>query len=114
LELLDTAEVLENGPHALREVLNIPVLGWLESSARLARLMEASCSIVNVNPKLAHTVTENIEATGPRSRLISMDDMRIERGQVLDRAFKNAGCMIRLPDNSPRRLALALAKPRKR
>ena len=109
LELLDTAEVLDNGLraeregydaflignvfepglHALREVLNIPVLGLLESSVHLACLMGASYSIVNVNPKFTRKVTENIEATGLRSRRVSIDDMRIERGQILDRAFED-------------------------
>jgi allantoin racemase len=109
LELLDTAEVLENGLraerdgydallignvfepglHALREVLNIPVLGLLESSVHLASLMGASFSIVNVNPKFTRKVSENIASTGLQSRLVSIDDMRIERGQVLDRAFED-------------------------
>ena len=108
LELLDTAEVLDNGlraeregydaflignvfepgMHALREVLNIPVLGLLESSVHLACLMGASFSIVNVNPKFTRKVTENIVSTGLQSRLVSIDDMRVERGQVLDRAFE--------------------------
>jgi allantoin racemase len=109
LELLDTAEVLQNGLraeaegydaflignvfepglHALREVLNIPVMGLLESSVHLACLMGASFSIVNVNPKFTRKVTENIAATGLGSRLISIDDMRVERGQVLDLAFED-------------------------
>jgi allantoin racemase len=109
LELLDTAEVLENGlraeregydallignvfepgMHALREVLNIPVLGLLESSVHLACLMGASFSIVNVNPKFTRKVTENIASTGLRGRLVSIDEMRVERGQVLDRAFED-------------------------
>jgi allantoin racemase len=109
LELLDTVEVLDNGlraeregydaflignvfepgMHALREVLNIPVLGLLESSVHLACLMGASFSIVNVNPKFTRKVTENVDQTGLRSRLVSIDDMRIERGQVLDRAFED-------------------------
>jgi allantoin racemase len=113
LELLDTAEVLDNGlraeresydaflignvfepgMHALREVLNIPVLGLLESSVHLACLMGASFSIVNVNPKFTRKVTENIVSTGLRSRLVSIDEMRIERGQILDRAFEDkAAC----------------------
>lgn len=109
LEILDTAEVLENGLraekdgydaflignvfepglHALREVLNIPVLGLLESSVHLASLMGASFSIVNVNPKFTRRVTENIDSTGLRTRLISIDEMHVERGQVLDRAFED-------------------------
>jgi allantoin racemase len=109
LEVLDTAQVLDNGlraerdgydallignvfepgMHALREVLNIPVLGLLECSVHLACLMGASFSIVNVNPKFARKVTENVNSTGLRSRLVSIDTMRVERGQVLDRAFED-------------------------
>lgn len=109
LELLDTTEVLDNGlraeregyeallignvfepgMHALREVLNIPVLGLLESSVHLASLMGASFSIVNVNPKFVRKVTENVGSTGLQSRLVSIDTMRVERGQVLDRAFED-------------------------
>ncbi len=109
LELLDTAEVLDNGlraereaydaflignvfepgMHALREVLNIPVLGLLESSVHVACLMGASFSIVNVNPKFTRKVTENVHSTGLRSRLVSIDEMRVERGKVLDRAFED-------------------------
>ena len=109
LELLDTQEVLDNGlraeaegydaflignvfepgMHALREVLNIPVLGLLESSVHLASLMGASFSIVNVNPKFVRKVAENIVATGLASRLVSIDAMRVERGQVLDQAFED-------------------------
>jgi allantoin racemase len=109
LELLDTAEVLDNGLraeregydaflignvfepglHALREVLNIPVLGLLESSVHLASMMGASFSLVNVNAKFTRRVVENIASTGLQSRLISVDEMRVERGQVLDRAFED-------------------------
>ncbi len=109
LELLDTAEVLDNGlraeregydallignvfepgMHALREVLNIPVLGLLESSVHLACLMGASFSIVNVNPKFTRKVTENVVSTGLQTRLVSIDEMRVERGQMLDRAFED-------------------------
>src|SRR6478672_3803798 len=60
LEHLDTQEILENGLRALREVLNIPVLGLCESSIHLACMMGASFSIVNVNPKFIRKVTENI------------------------------------------------------
>lgn len=109
LELLDTSEVLDNGLraeaegydallignvfepglHALREVLNIPVLGLLESSVHLACLMGASFSVVNVNPKFVRKVTENIVGTGLHGRLVSIDAMRVERGQMLDRAFED-------------------------
>jgi Asp/Glu/hydantoin racemase len=70
-------------------VLNIPVLGLLESSVHLACLMGASFSIVNVNPKFVRKVTENVTSTGLASRLVSIDTMRVERGQILDRAFED-------------------------
>jgi allantoin racemase len=109
LEYLDTPEILENGLraeregydaflignvfepglHALREVLNIPVLGLCESSVHLACLMGASFSIVNVNPKFARKVTENIGATGLGGRLVSIDTMQVEGGRVIDRAFED-------------------------
>ena len=109
LEALDTAEVLDNGLraerdgydaflignvfepglHALREVLNIPVLDLLESSVHLACLMGAGYSIVNVNPKFTRRVNENIGSTGLQSRLVSIDEMRVVRGQVLDQAFED-------------------------
>lgn len=109
LEHLDTPEILDNGLraesegydaflignvfepglHALREVLNIPVLGLCESSVHLACLMGASFSIVNVNPKFSRKVTENIAGTGLSGRLVSIDTMQVERGRVLDRAFED-------------------------
>ena len=110
LELLDTQEILENGLraekegydaflignvfepglHALREALNIPVLGLCESSVHLACLMGASFSIVNVNPKFTRRIVENIAGTGLSGRMASIDEMQVERGKVLDLAFEDA------------------------
>ncbi len=118
LEILDTQEILENGLraerdgydaflignvfepglHALREALNIPVLGLCESSVHLACLMGASFSIVNVNPKFTRRIVENIAATGLSSRLVSIDEMQIERGQVLDRAFEDDAVRAKIID----------------
>jgi allantoin racemase len=109
LEALDTAEILDNGLraeregydaflignvfepglHALREVLNIPVLGLCEASVHLACMMGASFSMVNVNPKFTRRVTENVVATGLAGRMVSIDEMRIERGRLLDMAFED-------------------------
>ena len=110
LEYLDTAEILDNGLraeregydaflignvfepglHALREVLNIPVLGLAESSVHLACLMGASFSVVNVNPKFTRRVTENIASTGLASRMVSIDEMKVEGGRAVDRGFEDA------------------------
>lgn len=109
LELLDTEEILSNGLraeaegydaflignvfepglHALREALNIPVLGLCEASVHLACMMGASFSIVNVNPKFVRRITENITSTGLSGRMVSIDTMHVERGQVLDQAFED-------------------------
>jgi len=107
LEFRDTGEILENGLkaeregydaflignifepglHALRELLNIPVLGLCEASVHLACLMGASFSVVNVNPKFARRVTENIASYGLASRLVSIDQMAVERAGQFDLAF---------------------------
>jgi allantoin racemase len=109
LEVMDTREILVNGLraekegydallignifepglHALREVLNIPVLGLCEASIHLACMMGAGFSIVNVNPKFARKVIENIAGAGLSSRLISIELMQVGRGAVLDRAFED-------------------------
>ena len=109
LEYLDTGEILDNGLkaereghdaflignifepglHALRELLNIPVLGLCEASAHLACLMGASFSVVNVNAKFAGRVSENIASYGLASRLVSIDQMAVERAAQFDRAFED-------------------------
>lgn len=109
LEYLDTAEIMENGLaaerdgydaflignifepglHALRELLNIPVLGLCEAAVTLACLMGPNFSVVNVNPKFARRVTENISSYGLSNRLVSIDQMTVERPAVFDRAFED-------------------------
>src|SRR5262249_57638358 len=64
--------IFEPGLHALREVLNIPVLGLCEASVFLACLMGTSFSIVNVNPKFTRRVVENIANYGLSRRLVSL------------------------------------------
>lgn len=107
LEYLDTAEILDNGLaaerdgydaflignifepglHALRELLNIPVLGLCEASVFVACMMGTSFSVVNVNPKFERRVTENISSYGLSGRLVSIDRMQVERPAVFDHAF---------------------------
>ncbi len=110
LEHLDTGEILDNGLraeregydaflignifepglHALRELLNIPVLGLCEASVFVASLMAPNFSVVNVNPKFARRVSENIAGYGLAGRLVSIDQMNVERAAVFDRAFDDA------------------------
>jgi len=107
LEYLYTAEILDNGLaaerdgydaflignifepglHALRELLNISVMGLCEASVFVACLMGTSFSVVN--PKFARRVTENISSYGLSGRLVSIDRMEVERPAVFDRAFED-------------------------
>src|SRR5580698_8271139 len=64
--------IFEPGLHALREALNIPVLGLCEASIHLACMMGPGFSIVNVNPKFVRKVTENITGAGLVGRLVSI------------------------------------------
>jgi allantoin racemase len=109
LEFRDTAEIIENGLkaeregydaflignifepglHALRELLNIPVLGLCEASVHLACLMGARFSVVNVNAKFARRVGENIASYGLVGRLASMEEIEVERAGQFDRAFED-------------------------
>lgn len=105
LEFLDKAEVMDNGLraekegydafvlgnifdpglHEMRELLNIPVLGLCDSSVHVACLMGATFSLINVNPKFTHRIVESIKLQG--SRLVSVDQMKVERPGVFDLAF---------------------------
>ncbi len=109
LEFRDTGEILDNGLkaeregydaflignifepglHALRELLNIPVLGLCEASVHLACLMGASFSVVNVNAKFARRVADNIAATGLSGRIASMEEIEVTRAAEFDRAFED-------------------------
>lgn len=111
LEYLDTGEILDNGLRAegegydaflignifepglqaLRELLNIPVLGLCEASVFVACMMGARFSVVNVNSKFARRVAENIAGYGLAGRLVSLDQMAVERGAVFDRGFEDEG-----------------------
>jgi Asp/Glu/hydantoin racemase len=109
LEFLDTAEVLENslraeaegydaflignifdpGLHELRELLNIPVLGLCEASVHVACLMGTTFSLINVNPKFTHRIVESVKLQGLASRLVSVEQMRLDRPAVFDLALRD-------------------------
>jgi allantoin racemase len=111
LEFLDTAEVMDNGLraendgydafvlgnifdpglHELRELLNIPVLGLCESTVHVACLMGATFSLINVNPKFTHRIVESVKLQGFASRLVSVDQMKVERPGVFDLALRDDG-----------------------
>jgi allantoin racemase len=75
--------------HALRELLNIPVLGLCEASVLVACMMGACFSVVNVNSKFTRCVAENTAAYGLAGRLVSIDQMAVECGAALNRGFED-------------------------
>jgi len=79
--------IFDPGLHELRELLNIPVLGLCEASVHVACLMGATFSLINVNPKFTHRIVESIKLQGFASRLVSIDQMKVERPGVFDLAF---------------------------
>src|SRR5215831_3133942 len=81
--------IFDPGLHELRELLNIPVLGLCESSVHVACLMGASFSLINVNPKFTHRIVKSIKMQGFAARLVSVDQMRVERPSIFDRAFRD-------------------------
>jgi allantoin racemase len=111
LEFLDKADVMDNGLraeredydafvlgnifdpglHELREVLNIPVLGLCESSVHVACLMGASFSLININPKFTRRIVDNITLQGVASRMVSIDQMTVERPGIFDLALRDDG-----------------------
>jgi len=111
LEFLDKADVMDNGLraeregydafvlgnifdpglHELRELLNIPVIGLCESSVHVACLMGASFSLINVNPKFTRRIVDHITLQGLASRLVSIDQMTIERPGIFDLALRDDG-----------------------
>jgi allantoin racemase len=79
--------IFDPGLHELRELLAIPVLGLCESSVHVACLMGATFSLINVNPKFTHRIVESIKLQGLAARLVSVDQMKVERPGVFDLAF---------------------------
>ena len=118
LEFLDTAAVLENGVraesegydafllgnifdpglHELRELLNIPVLGLRECSVHVACLMGTTFSLINVNPKFTHRIVEGIKLQGLASRLVSVEQMKLDRPGVFDLALRDDAAKAEIVD----------------
>jgi Asp/Glu/hydantoin racemase len=73
----------------MRELLNIPVLGLCECSVHVACLMSATFSLINVNPKFTHRIVESIKLQGLASRLVSVEQMKLDRPGVFDLALRN-------------------------
>ena len=51
--------------------------------------MGATFSLINVNPKFTHRIVEGIKLQGLASRLVSVEQMKLDRPGVFDLALHN-------------------------
>ena len=60
-----------------REILDIPVLGFLETTAHVACMMGRAFSLITPNPKFAISYSQKIQLYGLSGRLASIEAMNI-------------------------------------
>jgi Asp/Glu/hydantoin racemase len=60
-----------------REVLDIPVLGFLETTALAACMMGRTFSLITPNPKFSISYTQKLQLYGLRDRLASIEAMNV-------------------------------------
>jgi allantoin racemase len=60
-----------------REILDIPVLGFLETTALMACMMGKTFSLITPNPKFALSFEQKLTLYGLRGRLTSIEAMNI-------------------------------------
>ena len=70
-----------------REILQIPVLGFLETSALVSCMMGRSFSLVTPNPKFALSYVQKIKLYGLSDRLASIEAMPLHHLPDLRNAF---------------------------
>jgi allantoin racemase len=92
-----------------REVLEIPVLGFLETTAHLACMMGRSFSLVTPNPKFALSFAQKLKLYGLTERLASIEAMSFPHLSAFREAFTDAGAHQRLMDEFDRAVARAVA-----
>ena len=61
--------------HEAREILDIPALGFLETTAHVACMMGRAFSLITPNPKFALSYTERLKLYGLNERLASVEAM---------------------------------------
>ena len=63
--------------HEAREVLDIPVLGFLETNALAACMMGRTFSLITPNPKFSISYTQKLQLYGLEARLASIEAMNV-------------------------------------
>jgi len=81
-----------------REILDIPVLGFLETSTLVACMMGRSFSLVTPNPKFALSFGQKLKLYGLTERLASIEAMNFPHLAAFRQAFTDAAAHQRLMD----------------
>lgn len=70
-----------------REVLDIPVLGFLETASLLACMMGRTFSLVTTNPKFALSYAQKLKLYGLNERLVSVEAMNVHQLPAATNAY---------------------------
>ena len=85
-----------------REILDIPVLGFLETTALVACMMGRSFSLITPNPKFALSYSERLKLYGLNERLASVEAMNFAHLSAYREAFTDASAHQRVMDEFDR------------
>jgi len=92
-----------------REVLDIPVLGFLETTALVACMMGRSFSLITPNPKFALSYSERLQLYGLSERLASIEAMDFKHLSDFRTTWIDASARQRLLDEFDRAARRAVA-----
>jgi allantoin racemase len=95
--------------HEAREVLDIPVLGFLETTALVACMMGRSFSLITPTAKFALSFEQKLKLYGFRERLASIEAMNFENLSEFREAFVDAAAHKRVMDEFDRAARRAVA-----
>jgi hypothetical protein len=75
--------------------------------------MGATFSLINVNPKFTHRIVESVKLQGLASRLVSVEQMKLDRPGIFDLALRNDAERRRSSASSPSARGAVSKKARK-
>lgn len=93
-----------------REILDIPVLGFLETTALVACMMGRSFSLITPNPKFGVSYSERLKLYGLTDRLASVEAMSFPHLSAYREAFTDAQAHQRVMDEFDRAARRAIEK----
>lgn len=79
-----------------REILDIPVLGFLETTSLVSCMMGRSFSLVTSNPKFALTYAQKLKLYGLKERLASIESLNFHHLPDVSKAFTEPASQERL------------------